>query len=145
MWFLADLNWITKYFLNFSLCLHQCWNIKACFTQLGRLFFSYDENQAIRLFPVAGVSSLTIEFFPNFFFFHGIPLEKTWQSCPLLVLYTAILSLFRGPIFKKCSKGDESFYSSPKSRWFHGSTNMDILPITILYFETRTILGWSKF
>ena len=84
-------------------------------------------------FPsLAGGSSLTIDF--SFSFFVEFHLKRHHLMTMTNLFTSQVKLLLEIKVFKR-GRGDEylALSTEPKSRWFHGSTNMDILPITILF------------
>ena len=95
-------------------------------------------------FPsLAGGSSLTIDF--SFSFFVEFHLKRHHLMTMTNLFTSQVKLLLEIKVFKR-GRGDEylALSTEPKSRWFHGSTNMDILPITILFFCSRLLREWEN-
>ena len=96
-------------------------------------------------FPsLAGGSSLTIDF--SFSFFVEFHLKRHHLMTMTNLFTSQSKASFGNKSVQKGTSGDEylALSTEPKSRWFHGSTNMDILPITILFFCSRLLREWEN-
>ena len=96
-------------------------------------------------FPsLAGGSSLTIDF--SFSFYVEFHLKRHHLMTMTNLFTSQSKASFRNKSVQKGTSGDEylALSTEPKSRWFHGSTNMDILPITILFFSSRLLREWEN-
>ena len=108
-------------------------------------FLTCDENQPIKVFQVWQVEVHWPSIFLSLFSWNSTwrdIISWLWQTCSLL----KVKLLLEIKVFKR-GRGDEylALSTEPKSRWFHGSTNMDILPITILFFFcSRLLREWEN-